>query len=151
MAKHISVLAVAIALLGAACSRRPTWTYESQFHDAVGPADRVVVRDGGFDFDANTDSQPVLFELTDPRDIKDLREGLAFQTGQERSSCACNGYPRVDWYRGAEQIAVTSIQHGRAIRWIDFQGDAQLTEESAAWLVPWLVEHGVDQARMEID
>lgn len=151
MAKYITVPAVTIALVAGACSRRPTWTYESQFHDAVALADRVVVRDGGFDFDGNTENPPVLFELTDPGEIKELCEGLAFESGQERSSCQCNGYPRVDWYRGGEQIATTSIQHGRAIRWIEFQGDAQLTEESAAWLVPWLVQHGVDQARMEID
>jgi hypothetical protein len=151
MAKHISVLALIIALVGGACSRRPAWTYENQFHDTVGQADRVVVRDGGFDFDGDTDNQPVLFEITDPAEIKQLCEGLAFETGQERSTCMCNGYPRVDWYRGEERIAVTSVQHGRAIRWIDFQGDAQLTIESGAWLVPWLVEHGVDEARMELE
>ncbi|NQT12571.1 MAG: hypothetical protein HQ582_07480 [Planctomycetes bacterium] len=151
MAKYLPILAVSVALVGGACSRRPTWTYESQFHDAVGQADRVVVRDGGFDFDGNTDNQPVLFEVADPGEIKELYESLAFESGQERSACPCNGYPRVDWYQGGERIAVTSIQHGRAIRWIEFQGDAQLTKESAARLVPWLVEHGVDKARMELE
>ena len=79
------------------------------------------------------------------------RESVAgFQSGQERSLCACSGYPGMDWYRGKQRIALTSIQHGRAVRWEGFQGDAQLTQESGAWLVRWLVQHEVDEGKMAL-
>ncbi len=151
MTKHLPVLAVALALLAAACNRRPTWKYRGQFHEAVAKADRVVVRDGGFDYEGDTDNAAVLFEITSPGGIQELRDNLEFKSGQERSVCACPGYPRVDWYRGKECIAITSIQHGRAVRWEGFQGDARLTDNSSAWLVRWLVNHEVDEDKMRLE
>lgn len=150
MAKHLPVLAVAIALVAGACSSRPTWTYRGEFDDAVAEADRVVVRDAGFDYEG-TGNAAVLFEVAAADGVNELRENLQFESGQTRSVCPCTGYPRVDWYRGKRRIATTSIQHGRAIRWKGFQGDAQLTEESRAWLVQWLVDNGVQEEKMGLD
>jgi hypothetical protein len=149
--KSMPVLAVAIASLAGGCSGRPTFTYQGEFHDAVAKADRVVVRDGGFDFDGATDHSAVLFEVTDSGEIAALCENLQFKSKQKRSTCYCAGYPRVDWYGGREQLAITSIQHGRAVRWEGFQGDADLTQESGAWLVEWLVEHGVERDKLMLE
>ncbi len=149
--KCLAAGVAAVALLAGACGREATWTYQGQFHDAVAEADRVVVRDGGFRYGRDTGDQAVLFEVTDPGEIDQLRENLEFESRQQRYVCPCPGYPGVDWYRGNQRIAHTSIQHGRAVRWEGFQADAQLTEESSARLVQWLVEHEVDEGKMMLE
>jgi hypothetical protein len=55
----------------------------------------------------------------------------------------CCGYPAIDWYKGDYRLALTSVQHGGAIRWRDFPGDASLTKESSEWLIDWFLEHGI--------
>ena len=147
----LAVGVVAVALFAGGCGRRGTWTYQGQFHDAVVEADRVVVRDGGFRYEGDPDDHAVLFEVTDPTEIEELRENLEFENRQQRSVCPCLGYPGVDWYRGNRRIAHASIQHGRAIRWGGFQADARLTEESSAWLVQWLLDHEIDEDKMMLE
>lgn len=44
---------------------------------------------------------------------------------------------------------LTAVQHGRSLRWDGIPGDAELTAESHAWLVQWLVGHGVDKQEIE--
>jgi cytolysin (calcineurin-like family phosphatase) len=63
--------------------------------------------------------------------------------------CPCNGYPRIDWYRGKERLAIVSVQHCKAIRWKGFQADATLTSKSSQWLQEWLADHGVDREKMK--
>jgi hypothetical protein len=150
MAKYLPVLAVALTLLAGSCGGKATWTDEGQFDEAIADADRVVVRDGGFNYDGDTGRDAVLFQVTDLKEVQQLRENLVFEKQQQLSVCACRGYPGVDWYRGEDRMAITSIQHGRAVRWKGFQGDVRLTEESGAWLVQWLTEHGVDEAKMAL-
>jgi hypothetical protein len=149
--RYLPVGVVAVALLAGACGRQPTWTYQGQLHDAVAEADRVVVCDGGFRYDGDTDDHAVLFEVTNPGETEELRENLEFESRQVRSVCPCLGYPAVDWYRGNRRIAHTSIQHGRAVRWEGFQADARLTEKSTAWLVQWLAGHEVDEGKMMLE
>ena len=49
----------------------------------------------------------------------------------------------MDWYCGQARVALTSVQHWKAIRWQEFKGDARLTAESSQWLKEWLNAHGV--------
>lgn len=150
-AKYLPLLAVALMLLAGSCGGRATWTDEGRFDEAIAEADRVVVRDGGFDYEGNTGGDAVLFEVTDLKEVLELRGNLVFEKQQQLSVCPCLGYPGVDWYQGKARIALTSIQHGRAVRWREFQGDVRLTEESGAWLVRWLIEHGVNRAKMGLE
>ena len=110
------------------------------FHRTIAAADRIVVRDGGFDCCGPVDDEAVLFEVTDPAEIKAVFEHLKF-TGTT-GSCACCGFPGIDWYHGHERLALTAVQHGLAIR---FGGlDWCLSKESRDWLTHWLVTHGVN-------
>jgi len=79
-----------------------------------------------------SDPEPVMSPRAAAALIDDVDN--CFQPEQTTRSCECVGYPGIDWYRGRERIAVTSVQHYRAIRWKDFPTDAVLTPESAAWL-----------------
>jgi hypothetical protein len=119
------------------------------FHGAVAGADRIVIRDGGFDCCHPVDKDSILFEVTDPKEIRAVLGHIEFKTWQTYRSCNCCGYPGMDWYCGSERIALTSIQHGVAIRWREFIGDAELTQRSSTWLTQWLVRHGVRASDIE--
>jgi hypothetical protein len=105
--------------------------------------DRVVVRDGGFDCCGPVDDDKVLLEITDPNKLDELMKNIEVQKYHTFRGCGCCGYPGVDWYKGNERLALTSIQHGHSIRWKGFKGDAYLTEDSSAWIIHWLKKHGI--------
>ncbi len=137
----------ALLLAGAAVCRASSppshWEYGGEFHRVIAGADRIVVRDGGFDCYGAVDDQPVLFEVTDLDEIREVRKRLQFEREQETTSCFCCGYPGIDWYEGDKRVALTSLQHRYRIRWKDFPGDARLTDESSHWLTYWLARHSV--------
>jgi len=72
----------------------------------------------------------------------------------------CCGSPGIDWYKGGKRIALTSVQHGHAIRWRGFStmrilgfrvgyGDGPLTDESQVWLKDWFKSHGIGRNKEE--
>ena len=135
----------ALALGG--CGRA---VYHDPLHDVIATADRIVVRDGGFNGPKPNDRQKVLFQVTDPAKVRALIDNLKFLPKPTGPSCTCWGYPGIDWYRGSERLAVTSVQHCRAIRWKGFPTDASLTKESAAWLKQWLLDHGIKEEKLTL-
>ena len=151
--KNVFLLFAVIALALAGC-RRPAakvWACHRELHSAIAEANRIVVRDGGFNGPRPIDKQNVLFQVTDPKEIALVFERLEFQETQELGACPCVGYPGIDWYQGKTRLVVASVQHCRAIRWKDFPGDAALTEDSQAWLKQWLLGHGVKEAAMRLE
>lgn len=122
--------------------------YGRHFHDLTGWADRIVVRDGGFDCCHPVDGDKTLFEVVDPDELAEVREHLQFVPRRPAGACMCCGFPGVDWYRGEMRIALTSVQHGFALRWRGFPGDAHFTEGSAQWLREWLRRHGFSEERL---
>jgi hypothetical protein len=99
----------------------PTWTYQGNFHNAIAKADRMVIIDAGFDCYGRDTKAKTLFEVSKPDEVRGFAEHLAFQQGQIFAMCPCNGYPRVDWYRGKDRLATVSIQHGRRFAGKDFR------------------------------
>jgi hypothetical protein len=148
MTKCVSALLAIVALAGG-CGRHPAWTYKGDFHNKIAQADRVVVVDAGFDCFGQDTKAKTLFELSKPDEIRQLAEQLEFQKSQTLGVCPCNGYPRIDWYRGKERLVTVSVQHCKAIRWKGFQADATLTPKSGEWLHEWLTAHHVDAAKMK--
>ncbi len=125
------------------------------FAEAIQSADKIVIRNGGFDCCGNdVDGQDTLLELTDPKFIAQFNNNIVFQrrtTLVHRSQCGCCGYPGIDWYAGGERIVLTGMQHGSAVRWAGFSTDEHLTEESSAWLNRFLRLRGVpDQQAVPI-
>ncbi|MHB1036640.1 MAG: hypothetical protein ACYC35_18090, partial [Pirellulales bacterium] len=118
-------------------------SYGLRFHRAIEAADRLVIRHGGFDCCGSVDGQRILFDVVDPAQIAEVRQNLEFVWGLPDRGCACCGYPGMDWYCGQTRVALTSVQHWKAIRWSGFKGDAHLTAESSLWLEQWLKAHGV--------
>lgn len=114
--------------------------------DAIESADRIIVRDGGFDCCGPVDDEAILFEVVNPSEVAEVRAHMDFSYyGGGR--CACCGFPGIDWYQGKERLALTAVQHGKAIRWKG--GDECLTEDSREWIVEWLVAHGVNVKEIE--
>ncbi len=138
-------------------NRPRLYTTSSSFHDTIRRADRLVVRDGGFHDSRQVRGQKVLLEITDPAELAEIRDNIQFRerTNAKLGACMCCGFPGMDWYRGWRRLALTSLQHGQAIRWKGFPagnhwpgrgyaGDAPLTIESSIWLTEWLIAHGFD-------
>lgn len=151
------------AALDIAISHTPL-DYSQPFHPAVEHADRIVVRTGGFNCCRPLDETQVLFEVTDLREVADVRARIAFEavttTNSFNETCMCCGEPGMDWYRGKKRLALTAFQHGKGIRWNGFStgrflgvrfgyGDAPLTDESQAWVRAWLASHGMQDMEAE--
>ena len=117
--------------------------YGARFAASIRFADRIVVRDGGYNCCASVDNDRILFEVTDEEELREVQHELVLEPGRPGFQCMCCGYPGIDWYRGDRQLALTSIQHDEAIRWRGFPGDVALTPSASAWLVGWLKRHGV--------
>ena len=132
--------------------------YGGQLHRATTQADRIVFRNGGFDCHGSVDDDPILYTVTDPAEIDLIRSKIRFKWRlywySHGRTCMCCGYPGMDWYKGTDRLALTSIQHGKRIRWKGFStrrfarlrsgyGDADLTEASAQWLQHWLQDKGI--------
>jgi tetratricopeptide (TPR) repeat protein len=135
------LVAVALVILWEVTGYRKIAT----FRDSIATADRIVVRDGGFNCCGPVDDEVILFEVTDPSEIEAVVTNLTFAGSQ--SPCNCCGFPGIDWYRGEERVALTAIQHGKAVRWGG--SDLRLSETSRQWLTHWLVGHGVKEEEIE--
>jgi hypothetical protein len=120
-------------------------THNGQLHTVMAVADRIVVRDGGFNCCGPVDDEAILFQVTSPSEIRTVREHLKFVG--TTSPCNCCGFPGIDWYKGKERIALTAVQHGKALRW--GRDDLRLSAESCKWLTHWLVSHGVKEQEIE--
>ena len=125
------------------------------FHDRIQEADRIVVRDGGYNCCGSVKNDPILFTVTDPEEIGAVFDHIRFVvfTNELAGGCMCCGYPGIDWYKGRKRLALTSLQHGHNIRWKQFgtsyfgpfrsYGDIPLTLDSSVWMLSWLQGHGV--------
>lgn len=158
----VAVVAV-VALWGKdglrALVRHTPYRYDGSFHRTLSDADRIVVRAGGFDCCGSVKHDPLLFSVTDPKAVAEVAAHIQFEpitvVNSFAESCLCCGYPGMDWYKGKTRIALTALQHGRAIRWNGFTtarflgiaigyGDLPLTAESHDWLEKWFEGRGVD-------
>lgn len=152
-------------VLRALISQKP-FTYRGQFQEAIRKADRLVVRDGGYDCCGKVDADTVLFAITNATELLQVATNLQFApfttTNSLFDSCMCCGFPGIDWYRGDRRLALTAVQHGKRLRWKGFTtmriawvfkagyGDAPLTPAASQWLVDWLASHGVDGPKKEM-
>lgn len=119
------------------------WVYSNEFHNIIKYADRMVIRNGGFGCCEPIDKQKVLTTITNLQELAEVYTNLQFVTKQDWGLCECCGYPGLDWYRGTNRLALTSVQHCDAIRWEGFPGDASLTENSRKWLRAWLKRRNI--------
>ena len=125
--------------------------YGREFQTLIGQADRLVVRDGGYNCCGPVDGQAVLLIVTNRQAIGELSGMIQFESNRTWSACMCCGYPGLDWYRGKQRIALTSLQHGQALRWKGFPGDARLTPVSSERVIEWLAQHGIAGPKAEVE
>ncbi len=124
-----------------------------EFQHAIKGADRIVIRNGGFNCCGNdVDAQSILLEITDKEEIDEFNRSMKFQHRfmiSFETPCRCCGFPGIDWYRGTERIALTGMQHGRAVRWAGFRADESLTLEAAQWFESFRRENGLPKERSQ--
>lgn len=132
---------------------RPIRYDQQSLQSTIARADRMVIREGGFDCCHGTGNDAVLLTITNINEIRNFAAHLRFKpvstTNSLLESCLCCGFPGIDWYAGRQRLALTSVQHGKYLRWQGFStarvlgkqvgyGDAPLTDDSADWLRIWM-------------
>lgn len=120
---------------------------KANFFKTIAEADRIVIRDGGFDCcvsEEDIDRQPVMAVVTNAAEVAAFTAMIRFEDGPSGGvSCACCGHPGIDWWKGGERVALTSVQHGEALRWHTFTDDYPFTKESAEALARWFEERAI--------
>ncbi len=133
------------------------------FQKAVAGADRIVIRKGGFDCCESVDQDTVLATIKGVEQVRAIASRFKYApdevaNSRELAMCMCCGYPGIDWYRGNKRVALTSVHHGKSLRWKGFSttrvlgvtvdyGDAPMTADTRTWLQAWLIEHGASEAQ----
>lgn len=108
----------------------------ARFRRTVQDADRIVIRDGGYDCcRTNIDDQVVLCTITNKDEIAAFNE--MFRFSRLSSPCMCCGYPGIDWWQGDRKIARAALHHGQALRWKGFAVAARLAVTSRQNLLEW--------------
>ena len=116
-------------------------------------ADRIVIRNGGHDCCGNdVDAQEVFAEITDSQVIEEISQHLTFQRRYQSilptvARCSCCDYPGIDWYRDGRRIALTSVQHGAAVRWAGVDHNARRSAHCSRWLASFLDLHDVPKTQ----
>lgn len=151
MLRYTLILLVLLFARVAVAGEFEDWKYDGKFHRLVAKADRVLIRDGGYNCCGPVDKQAILLTITNQQEIAKLNEIIQFETNQTYDGCMCCGFPGLDWYRGKRRIALTALTHGHAVRWRGFPGDAQLTSTSSELVVEWLARHGVAGPKEEVE
>ena len=104
-----------------------------KFKELTGTADRIVIREGWPD--------KYLLVITNATEIAEFNALLDFKA-ESGGRCRCRGYPGIGWYRKGDPVALTSMHHGRALRWDGLKdGDCLFTDESKAKLADWFRAH----------
>ena len=117
---------------------------QARFFDAIAGADRIVIRDGGFDCcTKDVDRQRILATVDDPAEVKAFAAMVRFTGEHGFGQCLCCGFPGIDWWKGDRKLALTSVQHGEGLRWSGFSDDYRFTPESAAALAAWFRSRGL--------
>lgn len=121
-----------------------------KFKELTGTADRIVIREGGFDccrkIGTTEKDGKWLLVITNATEIAEFNVLFDFKA-EECGECMCCGYPGIDWYRKGKRIALTSMHHGFALRWKGFKanggrhGDCHYTDESKVKLADWFRAH----------
>lgn len=145
------LLFVMLCAGGCVAAEFEDWNYDGDFHRLIAQADRIAIRNGGYDCCGPVDGQTILVTIANQQEIAMLNAMIQFEKHQTRKRCMCCGYPGIDWYRGKNRIALTALHHGQTIRWKHFPGDAQLTPVSSQMLVDWLARHGIRRPKEEVE
>lgn len=108
---------------------------------------RIRVWAGGMMRDEPT-TQELLAEESDPSAVETFRH--AFRISEDPASfshCMCLGQPTIELLgEDGGRVGTLGMQHGRAVRWDDWQHDAQLLDGQA--IGRWLAERGVSEGCM---
>ena len=121
----------------------------TDFKKRITQADKIVIRDGGVNWDLPTDKDPVLCTIVDPKEIAAFNKMFAFvekadwQPSDIGQQCRCQGGPGIDWWKGEEKLAQTALHHGKSLWWDGFTWDFVLTKKSLKAIADRLSSHSI--------
>ena len=88
----------------------------------------------------------VLLDVSDAGEIERMKGHLDIVEAGPFGHCLCLGGPTLELFAGEKRKAVIGLQHGRAIRWHGWKGDAPLANPGG--LLEWMASLG---ARKPLD
>jgi len=83
---------------------------------------------------------PILLDVSDAEEIARLKGHLDIVEAGRFGHCMCHGWPTLELFAGEKRKAVIGLQHGRAIRWQGWKGDAPLANPGG--LLEWMARLG---------
>lgn len=125
------------------------WYYGVKLKKALIGITKIRIRTGGT---CGTDdgSEKTIAELQTQEQITEFISKIAINEIAVGFHCHCCGEPTFEFYRGNLLAVSLGFHHGRSLRWNEgWPGDADLTEESASYLVYRLAELGSTDALKE--
>jgi len=112
--------------------------YESEineiFQTKLSQCDKIVIRDGGNTGLGDIDTDEILMIITGSLEIKKFIKSIEFSIFQEKTVCACYGWPGIDFYSGSERIMITSVQHNTRLRTPIASYDLKLSRKSKKFM-----------------
>jgi hypothetical protein len=121
------------------------------FRKLIDSADKVMIRDGGFDCCGSVEKNPIVATITDRDAILHFNSLIGFSETQLMMGCACCGGPGIDWYQGDTCIVLSAVQHGTAIRWKGFPADADFSSSASIKIAQWLADHNSPGTKTELE
>ena len=117
--------------------------YNLKFQNIIKNADRIVIRDGGYDCCIkDVDAQPRLYVITNAAEIAAFNRLFRFRP-ELPDDCACCGYPGIDWWQGDRKLALTAVKHGHGLKWKGFHGAKAFSNWSNHHLHQWFADHAI--------
>ena len=115
----------------------------TKFQNAIKNADRIVIRDGGYNCCIkDVDAQPQLYVITNAAEIAAFNRLFKFRP-ELPDDCSCCGYPGIDWWQGEKKLALTAVKHGHALKWKEFHGAMTFSNWSDHHLHQWFADHAI--------
>lgn len=125
------------------CShKRSTWA--KQLEVELANADRLRVKASGSNEELLAKAG-VLVDEKDPAQIRQLLAAIDIDESESDGNCACYGGPTMEFLTNGKVVAIVSVQHGKALRWVDgpWQADAKLTGPSRRSFQDWMAARGL--------
>jgi hypothetical protein len=86
---------------------------------------------------------PILLEVSDAEEIDRMKGHLDIDEVGPFGHCMCLGWPTLELFAGERRKVVIGLQHGQAIRWHGWNGDAPLANPGG--LLEWMASLGASQ------
>lgn len=110
--------------------------------------DKVLIKKGGV-YNDKAIGQQISFAFKRFDDISEFAECLQVEEPNEVRYCMCAGSYAIELYIREKLKATIGLHHGKAIRYVGWKGDAELSDGKG--LLEWLAEKGYREPSQDFE